>query len=221
MSLFVVGTDTEVGKTVASALICAKYAADAPLAYWKPVASGSLDGRDVAEVARLSGASVLEECYLMEQPLSPHLAARLEERWVDPSRLSSEYRRLIQEEPVRSLVIEGVGGIHVPLNDDGYLWSEWMQELALPTVVVARSSLGTINHTLLTLECLRSRGIEVLGVILCGPMNPDNHAAIRDLGSVEILGQLVPMDPLDREGVANSAESFDLKGRLRPSLGLS
>ena len=218
MSIFVVGTDTEIGKTVVSALICAKLREHGPLAYWKPVASGAIEGRDVEEVSRLSGVEVIEETYLFQDPLSPHLAARIEERRVDPARLTARFRQLLEESPGRGLVIEGIGGIHVPLNDDGYLWSDWMQELDLPSVVVARSTLGTINHTLMTLECLRSRGLSVVGVILNGPINPENRSAIRNFGSVPILGQLLPQDPLDLDGLAISAKSLDLEGRLRAAL---
>ena len=220
MSLFVVGTDTEIGKTVVSAAICAKLAADGvDVAYWKPVATGRRDGRDVDDVSRLTSVPVLAEAYLMDDPLSPHLAARLEGRFVDPQSLTATYRRLRHEAEGRRLVIEGIGGIHVPLNDDGYLWSDWMVELALPAVVVARSGLGTINHSLMTLECLRRRRIEVLGVILNGPINVENRNAVGDFGQVEILGQVAPMDPLDADALAATALQLDPQGRLAAALG--
>ncbi len=218
MSFFVVGTDTEIGKTVVSAMICAKLADHGRPAYWKPVASGSSEGRDVEDVARLSGVEVIDETYLFRDPLSPHLAARSEERWVDPASLTQRYRELLEEAPDRGLVIEGIGGVHVPLNDDGYLWSDWMQELDLPSVVVARSTLGTINHTLMTLECLRSRGLKILGVVLNGPTNPENRSAIRDFGKVPILGQLLPLDPLEGEGLKISSKTVDLEGKLLAAL---
>ena len=218
MSLFVVGTDTEIGKTVVSALICSKLADHGPVAYWKPVASGATEGRDVEDVARLSGVEVIDETYLFRDPLSPHLAARLEERWVDPKHLTQRFHELLEESPHRGLVIEGIGGVHVPLNDDGYLWTDWMQELDLPSVVVARSTLGTINHTLMTLECLRSRGLKILGVVLNGPANPENRSAIRNFGKVPILGQLLPLDPLESEGLKTSAKSLDLEGKLLAAL---
>ncbi|MEM9592788.1 MAG: dethiobiotin synthase [Acidobacteriota bacterium] len=213
--LVITGTDTEIGKTVVSAMVAARYRNEVDLAYWKPVASGSEEDRDVDTVAHLSGAEVLPEEYLLSAPLSPHLAARLEERWVDPERILERYRGLVAERPERALVIEGVGGLMVPLNDDGYLLIELLTRLALPCLVVARSSLGTINHTLLTLEALRRRGLEVAGVVLDGPPNPENRAAIRNFGDVEIIGQVLPMDPLDPQAVATWARAFDLPGRLR------
>lgn len=218
MNLFVVGTDTEIGKTVVSAALCSKLSGSGPVAYWKPVASGSLEGRDVEDVARLSGQPALDETYLMKEPLSPHLAARLEDRFVDPARLTADYHRHVDGDRGRTLVIEGVGGIQVPLNDDGYLWTDWMVELGLPAVVVARTTLGTINHTLMTVECLRRRGVDVLGVLLNGPENPENLKAIQRFGQVEILGHLPPLNPLDQAGLTRAAQDLDPEGRLAERL---
>lgn len=211
--LFVTGTDTEVGKTVVSALICARYKDELPLAYWKPIASGSVEGRDVVTVGELSGVETIDEYILLEEPLSPHLAARLEQRVIDPDEVVRELRRHL--EGGRSLVVEGVGGLHVPLTDDGVLLSDILPRFGLPAVVVARSTLGTINHTLLTLEALRSRHLDIAGVVLDGPPNPENRRAIREFGQVEILGQLPPFEPLDRTAVTTWARTFDTGGRLR------
>ncbi|MCG8456377.1 MAG: dethiobiotin synthase [Holophagales bacterium] len=218
MSLVVIGTATEGGKTVVSALSCARYRRELPLAYWKPVASGSVEGRDVEVVVELSGAEVLDEVYLLAEPLSPHLAARLEETRVDPDRLLAAWRAHRRQHPGRALVVEGVGGLHVPLDDDGYLFSDLAVALGLPVVVVARTRLGTINHTLLTLEALRARQLEILGVVLDGEPNPENRKAIRDFGEVEILGQLLPMDPLDRPSLETWARTFDPEGRIGEAL---
>lgn len=218
MSLIVTGTDTEVGKTVVSALICARYRHRLPLAYWKPVASGSIEGRDVETVAELSGAEVLDEVYLLREPVSPHLAARLEEERIDPDRLVAAYQQHRRDRPDRALVIEGVGGLHVPLDDDGYLFADFVSALGLPVVVVARTTLGTINHTLLTLEALRARRLPVLGVIFDGPVYPENRQAIRDFGRVSVLGEIRPTDFLDRPTVEGWAESFDPENEIEPAL---
>ena len=211
--LFVTGTDTEVGKTIVSALICARYKDEVPLAYWKPIASGSVEGRDVLTVGELSGADTIDEHILLEEPLSPHLAARLENQVIDPAEIVRQLRRHLEGE--RALVVEGVGGLHVPLTDDGVLLSDIMPRFGLPAVVVARSTLGTINHTLLTLEALRHRRIDIAGVVLDGPPNPENRRAIREFGDVEILGQLPPCEPLDRAAISTWARTFDTAGRLR------
>ncbi|MEM1180234.1 MAG: dethiobiotin synthase [Acidobacteriota bacterium] len=214
--VIVTGTDTEIGKTVASALVCARYRRELPLAYWKPIASGAVEGRDVEDVAELSGAETIEEHVLLREPLSPHLAARLEGRRIDPGAVVADFER--HREGGRALVIEGAGGVHVPITDDGVMLLDLFERFGLPAVVVARSSLGTINHTLLTLEALRARGIEVAGVVLSGVPNAENLRAIRDFGDVDILGELPPLDPLSRRTVEACALGFDPEGRLRPCL---
>jgi malonyl-CoA O-methyltransferase len=216
MSLVVVGTGTEVGKTVASALILQRYGAAGNLAYWKPVASGASEGRDTETVARLvsNPVAVLQETYLFSQPLSPHLAARLEGRSIDPRQILERFDLLTRENPERSLLVEGVGGLMVPLTDEGDLLVDLLMQMALPCLVVALSGLGTINHTLLTLSALRARGLEIAGVLLNGPTNPENHLAIATFGDVEVVGELEHLDPLDATSLARAAKSFDPMGLL-------
>ncbi|MEM8994778.1 MAG: dethiobiotin synthase [Acidobacteriota bacterium] len=214
--VFVTGTDTEIGKTVVSALLCARYRPEVPLAYWKPIASGAVEGRDVEAVAELSGVETLDEHILLRAPLSPHLAARLEGRTIDPDAVVDDFRRHSGGD--RALIVEGAGGVYVPITDDGVMLLDLLPRFALPAVVVARSALGTINHTLLTLEALRARAVEVAGVVLTGPANPENLDAIRRFGDVEILGQLPPLDPLDRDALEDWARRFDVGGRLLPWL---
>ncbi len=219
MSLAVVGTGTEVGKTVVSAVLLARYASRpdhaAPLAYWKPVATGSRDGRDVEEVARLAPPSVevLPETYLFREPLSPHLAARLDGASIDPARLLAELSRHRSEKPGRALVVEGAGGLLVPLTDTDLL-ADLFAAARLPCILAALSGLGTINHTLLSLEALRARKMEIAGVVLNGPPNPENRAAIERFGRVPVIAELPPLPSLDRAAVAQAAEGFDREGAL-------
>ncbi len=221
MSLVVTATDTEVGKTVVSALLLRRYAA-APLAYWKPVATGSKDDRDRDTVraltSDLANLRVLDETYRFREPLSPHLAARLEDARVDPEHLVREHQRL---EAIHGpgLVVEGIGGLLVPLADGGPLLSELFRRLGLPLVIVARSGLGTINHTLLTLEAARRRGLEVLGVVLVGPPNAENRAAIEAWGDVSVVAEVPWLDEVDRPSLAAAARTFDPDGVLAPGLG--
>jgi dethiobiotin synthetase/malonyl-CoA O-methyltransferase len=167
--IFVTGTDTDVGKSVASAWLVQKLQAR----YWKPIQSG-LDGRDVDVVRRLAAldeARIMPTAVELQEPLSPHEAARREGRVVPLSALSTI------PEGDGTLVIEGAGGVMVPINDQA-LMLDLMQALAVPVVLVARSGLGTINHTLLSLMALRSRNIPILGVIVSGVPAPHNVAAI-------------------------------------------
>ncbi len=220
MSLVVVGTGTEVGKTIVSALLLQRYGGEGGIAYWKPVATGAVEGRDTETVAQLVTApvAVLPETYLFSQPLSPHLASRLEGRSLNPRHVLDELDRLRAERPDRPLLVEGIGGVMVPLTDEGDLLVDLLREIGLPCLVVGLSTLGTYNHTLLTLQALRSRGIEVAGVVLNGPSNPENHLAIATFGDVEVVGELDLLEPLDSESLAAAARGFDPLGLLAPYL---
>jgi malonyl-CoA O-methyltransferase len=216
----VVGTDTGVGKTVVSALLAAAWASREPVAYWKPVATGGYPGdpdRDAAIVGRLLGpeVQVLPETYLFPDPLSPHLAARLVGATIEPARLLAELAS--HRAGGRALVVEGVGGLLVPLTDDGYLLADLLVAARLPCLLVARSTLGTINHTLLSLEALRARDLAVAGAVLVGPFNPANRRAIERLGRVAVVAEIPPLT-LDRAGIAAAARDFDPEGRLWRSL---
>jgi len=217
MSLIVVGTDTGVGKTVACAVLLARYGRRRQLAYWKPIATGACEGRDAAFVKRVAGgiAGVLDETYVFEPPLSPHLAAKLAGTAIDPERVLEDLVRHALEDRRRGLVIEGIGGLLVPLTDRGYLLADLCREMSLPCLLVARSGLGTINHTLLTLEALRSRQLELAGVVLSGPRNPENRAAIERFGRVDVVAEIPPVRPLSRAGLIRAARSFDRRGRLK------
>lgn len=217
MSLVVIGTGTEVGKTVTCSVLLARYGKRLRLGYWKPIATGGKEGRDTAEVKRLCGdvPGILEERYLFKAPLSPHLAARLEGKSIDPDRLTDALVAHGLEDEGRSLVIEGIGGLLVPLTEHGYLLADLVRDFHLPCLVVGQSKLGTINHTLLTLEALRWRKIEIAGVVLSGPRNRENSAAVRRFGKVEVVLEIEPIRPLSRAGVARAAKRFDRQGKLR------
>lgn len=231
MSLWVVATGTEVGKTVISALLMARYGADGRVAYWKPVASGARDERDSETVAELCpNAKILPESYLFDEPLSPHLAARLEGRSVEPNRLVADhaaYRISLSDAASTAvslantgMVIEGVGGVLVPLRDGGPLLIDLLADIPAPCLVVAHSILGTINHTLLTLEALRHRHLPLAGVVLNGPPNAENRKAIETFGDIEVIDEVDWLQPLDAETVGKAAQNFDRAARLAPLLGI-
>jgi dethiobiotin synthase len=187
--LFVTGTDTDVGKTVVSALIMAGRGGY----YWKPVQSGTVEGTDTATVRALAGLAAgrcLPEAYSRREPLSPHEAAVRDGVRIDPARLALP--DVPEGEP---LVVEGAGGVMVPLAP-GLLTLDFMRALALPVLVVARSGLGTINHTLLTLQAIRHAGLEVAGVVMNGPRKPANRQAIEEFGGVRIIAELEPLAEL-------------------------
>lgn len=223
MSLVVVGTGTGVGKTVVSALLLARYGRAGELAYWKPIATGGAEDRDSTAVARLAGArpeAILPELWCFEPPVSPHLAARLAGVAIEiPAVVAAfERHRSVWAGPERGLVVEGVGGVLVPLNDEGDLLIDLLGALGLPCLVVAASGLGTINHTLLTLEALAARGLEAAGIVLVGPAHRENRRALERWGRIPVVAEVIPIEPLDAAGVAAAAAIFDPAGRLRPIL---
>ena len=166
------GTDTGVGKTVVAAGLAAALGAR----YWKPVQSGLEDATDSEEVARLTGGQVeiLPEAYRLVTPCSPHEAAR-----IDGVTIRTEALALPEGEG--PLVVEGAGGLLVPLTDS-LLTIDQFARWGLPVVLVARTALGTINHSLLSLEALAARRIRCAGVIFSGEANPASEQAIEAFG---------------------------------------
>lgn len=204
MSLrFVVsGTDTGIGKTVFSAALTHALKA----CYWKPVQSGLDEETDSEVVARLGGAyraSILPEAYRLKMPASPHLSARLENVTIDPE-------RLIPPETDGPLVIEGAGGLLVPLTDK-LLFADIFARWRIPLILCARTSLGTINHTLLSLEALQQRAIPVHGVVFIGDENRENQRIIADIGGVRSLGRLPHLPEMSAETLHQTfTQQFDL-----------
>lgn len=186
---FVTGTDTGVGKTLVSAVLMSGLRA----VYWKPVQSGEPgDTEWVRQATRLPDCHFARETYRFRHALSPHAAAVREGVEIDLGAFQA---------PVADrLIAEGAGGVLVPLNER-HLMIGLMTRLGLPVLLVARSSLGTINHTLLSLEALRRRGLEVVGVVVNGPKDPDNEKAIAHFGQVRVLAAVEPLDHCNPEGL--------------------
>ena len=165
--LFVTGTDTGVGKTVVAAALLHRYRGGRLLRYWKPIQTGIECDDDTAEVARIAGCDereIFADGVRLPRRVSPHVAARLSGCTIDVISLLEAFRR---EDREARWIIEGAGGVLVPINDSETM-ADLMTQLGLPVVVVARTALGTINQTLLTIEALRRRAIEVLGVVMVG-----------------------------------------------------
>ncbi len=202
-AIVVTGTDTGIGKTVFSAALTA--ALDG--CYWKPVQAGLDDGGDADAVARMSGLAadrILPEAYRLATPCSPHRAAEIDGVTLDPARLAPPACD-------RPLVIEGAGGALVPLTR-AMLYADLFARWALPTVIVARTALGTINHSLLTIEALRARGVPILGIAFVGDAVEDSEATIAAMGKVKRLGRLDRLDALTPAALADAfARGFDIK----------
>jgi dethiobiotin synthetase len=210
MRLVICGTDTDVGKTVVSALVVQGLGAR----YWKPVQSGLEGGGDSGRVRALldlDGERLLPEAYRLEAPVSPHWAAERMGLTIEPERLALPDSR----DWPGPLVVETAGGVLVPLRRD-WLQIDQLAVWGLPVLLVARSGLGTLNHTLLSLEALRRRGLEVLGLVLNGPPHPDNPRTLEQMGGVPVLAELPPLDPLHATALQRQWQASALPRTLQP-----
>lgn len=187
LRLVVAGTDTDVGKTV----FCAGLAAALGASYWKPVQAGlegETDSELVARLGKLPPERVLLETWRLSTPVSPHLAAEIDGVEIVPDALTPP-------DVVGPLVIEGAGGLFVPLTRETLMidvFARW----GLPVVLVARTGLGTINHTLLSLGALNARGVPVLGVAFVGDERPDSERTVATFSGARVLGRLPMLHPL-------------------------
>jgi dethiobiotin synthetase len=201
--IVVAGTDTGIGKTVFAAGLADLLGA----IYWKPIQSGLEGETDSQIVARLGGlcdGRILPEAYRLKTPASPHYAAAIDGVRIDAQTLS------VPDVSGQRLVIEGSGGLLVPL-DRSTLYIDVFARWRIPVVLCARTRLGTINHSLLSIEALRQRGIELLGVAFIGDGSPESERTICEIGSVRRLGRLPLISPLTRGGLrAVFASSFNL-----------
>ncbi|GAB4236517.1 MAG: hypothetical protein Kow0032_21740 [Methyloligellaceae bacterium] len=200
MRFFVTGTDTDVGKTVACAWLMLQWP-DAR--YWKPVQAGTAE-TDAATIEAVTGAGrdrIIESVYELPEPLSPHESARRAGLTIDMARFALP----AGDAP---LIVEGAGGLMVPLNREK-LVIDLIAQLGLPVLLVCRTALGTINHTLLSLEALRRRRIPVAAVILSGADVPHNREAIEHYGGVRVLAHIPPLDPLTREALQSIRPECD------------
>lgn len=201
-AIVVTGTDTGIGKTVFAAALTGALGGN----YWKPIQAGLDDGSDSARVAELAGVPpehILPEAYRLNTPCSPHRAAEIDGVTIDPDRLTPPATE-------RPLVIEGAGGVLVPVTRD-LLYADLFARWRFPVVLVARTALGTINHSLLSIEALRSRGVAMIGIAFVGDPVEDSEATISAMGGVKRLGRLPHLDPLDRNNLARAfAANFDV-----------
>jgi len=193
--LVVTGTDTGIGKTVFSAGLAGALGAH----YWKPIQAGVDPEGDKESVAALSGlpaSRILPEAYRLATPASPHLAAR-----IDGVEIS--LKRLALPQVDGPLVVEGAGGLMVPISETLLmidLFAHWRQ----PVILCVRTGLGTINHSLLSIEALRARGVPIAGIAFIGDPHAENERIVPLLGDVPVLGRLPLLAPLGPETLARA-----------------
>ena len=183
----ITGTDTDIGKTIFAAALTAALGAS----YWKPVQAGLADGTDSETVAWIGGvdlARILPERYRLEIPASPHFSAAQQG-------IAIALHDFAIPQVEGPLVIEGAGGALVPVNP-GLLFADLFAHWALPVIIVASTRLGTINHSLVTIEALRSRNVAIHGMAFVGPEASDSEQVICEIGKVDRLGRLPMIDHL-------------------------
>lgn len=206
--IMVAGIGTDAGKTIVSAILTTLLKGD----YWKPIQCGEEENSDTTTVKRwldTTTHTIHPSAYSLKAPLSPHHAARLENTLI---RLDS----IALPQTTRPLIIEGVGGIMVPLTSKTSsidLFTSW----ECRWIVVSRHYLGSINHTLLTLEVLKKRCLPILGIIFNGEHNPDSESAILEISQVPVLGRLLPEANLNSQTIQRYAKQWQpLFSKLLP-----
>lgn len=194
--LVITGIGTDVGKTVVSAIVAQALGMD----YWKPVQAGDLDNSDTMKVARLTdGVNCLAERYRLTVPASPHQAAKHDELTISPN----DFQVPSIDRP---LLIEGAGGVMVPFNDQGFVFADLLQYWKFPVIVVSRHYLGSINHTLLTLEVLKSRKIDVAGIVFVGDENSATESIILMKTGVRFLARIPIADEVNQHFIKEQAQ---------------
>ncbi len=205
--IIITGTDTEIGKTIFStALMLGLDAAGLKPHYWKPIQSGVediVDTKTVQNISQLPAERFLPERYILSEPLSPHRSAEKDGIEIDVAALSDPANI---PECDGALVIEGAGGLMVPLTREN-LTINMFKKWDVPVVLCARTGLGTINHTLLSLEALWARNIPIKGLVFIGEENLDNIRTIAEFSKEKILGFLPKIDPVDRAGLLRAFEA--------------
>ena len=198
--LFITGTDTEIGKTVTSAALTEAWQAD----YWKPIQAGDLDNSDSMKIARWvsnNKTQIHPERYRLNHPMSPHAAAALDGIHIDLKDFS-----IPQTDNL--LLIEGAGGLYVPINED-FCIIDLIKKLDVPVILTSKNYLGSINHTLLSINALKGRGIAIHGIVFNGESNPETERIILKMTGIKRLGTIKKMKEINKASIKEAFIPFD------------
>ena len=204
--IIICGTDTDVGKTIVSSF----FVQGLKGIYWKPIQSGTEEGTDTKTVCKLLDLEPnrhLTERYKFKAPVSPHWAAEKESRFIEPTSLNLP-------ELDKIIIIETAGGLMVPLNRN-WLQIDQLKVWGAPITLVARTGLGTLNHTLLSLEALKNRNLDVLGIVLNGPPHNDNPKTLEQFGNTKILAILPTFKTVTSEALSQEWKKQELDQKLK------
>jgi dethiobiotin synthetase len=191
MKFFVTGTDTNVGKTIVSTILCNSLKAS----YFKPIQSGISEGIDSDIIKKFTSSKIIPETYKLIQPLSPHLAAKHDNIDIDIDKID-----LPKEE---KLIVEGAGGLMVPINQK-YMMIDLIKKLNIPVILVARTTLGTINHTLMSVKILRNYNIRIHGIVLNGKKMIDIKESIEFYSGVKIIYELEYVEEISKKWITSN-----------------
>lgn len=197
---FISGIGTDVGKTVVSAIVSEALEAT----YWKPIQAGDLDNSDSIKIKNLTeNVTVLKEGVKLSQAMSPHAAAR-----IDGVKLGVLDFSLPKIDG--NFIVEGAGGLMVPLNSDGLMIADIIEEFKLPVIIVSRHYLGSINHTLLTVEVLKNRGVVIKGIVFVGQENRDTEEIILSTTGLKMIARIPEVKVITKEFIKEQANLFSL-----------
>lgn len=199
MRLFVTGIGTEVGKTIIAAILTEALKAD----YWKPIQAGDLDNSDTHKVQSLisnSSSQFHKEAYRLKHPMSPHAAAKRDG-------VNIQIKDIQPPKTTRHLIIEGAGGVMVPLNNKDCI-IDLIPQLGCDAVLVSRNYLGSINHTILSIEALLKRGITIKGIIFNGAENKDTESIILSMTGINLLGRVKEEEVFNKAIILKYTQQF-------------
>lgn len=198
MKIFITGIGTDVGKTIACSIITQALEAD----YWKPIQAGDLENSDSYKIQNYISNKktvVHQNSYKLQTPVSPHYAAKIDNITID-------LKKIIEPKTINHLVIEGAGGVLVPLNNNDCIIDIIQNDYKV--IVVSRHYLGSINHTLLTFEALKSRKIEVVGIVFSGDENKATEEIILNKTKAKFLGRIDNEPYFDQNVIQYYADKF-------------
>ncbi len=199
---FVTGIGTDIGKTVVASILVEALNGD----YWKPIQSGNSEYTDADFVREftLHHQTIYPEEYLLKEPVSPHFSAYLEEKTID-------IQNITLPKSSNSLIVEGAGGVMVPLNEK-YLIKDLIIKLQLPVILVSMNYLGSINHTLLSINALTQAGADIAGIIFNGTANPETERYILQYSGLKLLGKIPKADIMSKGFIVQQADA--IRGKL-------
>ena len=199
------GTDTDIGKT----LISSFFVRGLNSFYWKPIQSGidsETDSQAVARLAKVNSSKIIKEAYIFREPVSPHWAAEIDQKVIN-------FKLLTLPNVDGSLIIETAGGLMVPITRE-YLQIDQVKKWNIPVILVCRSGLGTINHTLLSIEALKKRNIRILGLVINGKKHLDNPKTLTEFSSLPIIAEFPFMQKIDSNNLDILWEELNIKNKL-------